>query len=97
MLSIEETTHIGKLANLSLSNEELLRLQKNLSVALDYASVLDELNIGSVPPTSQVTGLTDVFRDDSKTLATLTPEKALANAEKVRNDMFETKGALLKI
>lgn len=96
MISEEDVRHIGKLANLPLKNEEILKLQKSLSEALDYVSVLSELNIDSVSPTSQVTGLTDVFRDDSKTSATLTSEKALANAEKVKNGMFETKGALVK-
>ncbi|PIS21618.1 Asp-tRNA(Asn)/Glu-tRNA(Gln) amidotransferase GatCAB subunit C [candidate division WWE3 bacterium CG_4_10_14_0_2_um_filter_42_7] len=94
MISIEETTHIGKLANLSLSNEELAKLQESLSEALDYVSILDGLDISPFSATSQVTGLTNVFRDDSKAMATLSLEKALANARKVKNNMFETRLAL---
>lgn len=88
-LSENEIRHVAKLANLDLSNEEVEKFQKQLSEVLDYVEVLNELNTDNVEPTSQVTGLENVTRED-EVKSSLTLEEALSGAPKTEKEMFET-------
>ena len=56
--------HIAKLANLPLKDSELVKLEKQLEETLKYVSNLDEVDTKGVEPTSQVTGLENVTRQD---------------------------------
>ena len=55
---------VAKLANLSLSTEELKLFSSQLPDTLEHITVINELNTSQVEPTSQVTGLTNVTRPD---------------------------------
>ncbi|MFA6105225.1 MAG: Asp-tRNA(Asn)/Glu-tRNA(Gln) amidotransferase subunit GatC [Patescibacteria group bacterium] len=63
-LSIAEVKKIASLARIGLSPEEEKRYTETISVVLDYMTILNEVNTDGIEITSQVTGLTDVFRDD---------------------------------
>ena len=63
-LSKEEIQHIAKLARLELTAEELAKYGSQLSAILSYIDQLKEVDTVGVEPTAQVTGLTDVYRDD---------------------------------
>lgn len=86
-------SHIAKLANLPLSDEETKKFDKQLSEVLQYIEKLNELDTKNVEPTSQVTGLENVLRSD-ETASSLTQEQALSNAPKQYNGFFEVKGIL---
>jgi len=64
MLSTEEVKKVAQLARLNLSEEELELYRGQLSSILDYVGQLKEVNTDGVEPTSQVTGLANVTRED---------------------------------
>jgi len=63
-LSKKEVEHIAKLARLRLSAQEIKQYGTQLSAILDYVEKMNEVNTEKVEPTSQVTGLKNVMRDD---------------------------------
>lgn len=85
--------HIAKLANLTLTDEEIKKFEKQLSEVLDYVKKLEEVDTKDVIETSQVTGLENVLRED-KPSTSLTAEEALTNAPSKHNNFFQVKGIL---
>jgi aspartyl-tRNA(Asn)/glutamyl-tRNA(Gln) amidotransferase subunit C len=65
-LSKEEVLKIAELAKLELKPPEVEKFRGQLSDVLSYIGKLKELDTSKVKPTSQVTGLKNVFRKDSK-------------------------------
>lgn len=55
---------MAKLARLGLSDKEVEKFQTQLSGILDYVEQLNEVETDDVEPTAQVTGLTNVKRED---------------------------------
>ncbi len=92
-LNKEETGHIAKLANLSLSDEELEKFSGQLSETINYVEKLNKLCTDNVPPTSQTTGLRNVFRED-KVNPSFSQKEALSNAKRVNRGFFVTKSVL---
>jgi len=82
-LSREEVGHIATLARLKLSEEEIAKYQDQISGILDYVEKLGAVDTSEVEPTSQVTGLTNISREDriiesgiEKELVACAPESA---------------------
>ncbi len=85
--------HVAKLANLPLKEEEEKKFEKQLSDVLQYIEKLNEVNTDSVEPTSQVTGLENVFREDTSS-SSLAKPVALSNAKAQQNGFFQVEGIL---
>lgn len=64
-LSKEEVRKIANLAKLVLSEKEEEKFQTQLSGVLSYIDKLNEVDTSKVKPTSQVTGLENVFKQDN--------------------------------
>ena len=92
-LTREEVEHVAALARLGLSDEEISRMQNQLSAILEAIQALDELDTASILPTAQVTALTNVTRSDvvSESLAR---EAVLANAPRQADGFFEVLAVL---
>lgn len=88
-------SHIAKLANLSLKEEEKEKFEKQLSSILDYVKKLEEVDTSKVEPTPQVTGLENITRED-QTIPSLSQEEALSNAKNKHNGFFKVKTILEK-
>lgn len=84
---------VAELANLKLTKEEEEKFEKQLSSILDYVKKLDEVDTSNIEPTSQITGLENITRED-KTKPSLSQEQVLSNAKLKQNDMFKVKGIL---
>lgn len=93
MISEETVKHIAKLAKLSLTPEEEERFQKELGDILDYINILDKLDTRDVVPTSQVTGLKNVFRED-RIAESLTQDESLSGTKSKHRDYFKTASIL---
>ena len=50
MISKQQVQHIAKLARISLTEEEVLKFQKDLSSILDYFEKLKEVNTEKIEP-----------------------------------------------
>lgn len=85
--------HIAKLANLPLTDEEISKFEKQLSETLQYIEELNEIDTENVDPTNQVTGLINIFRDDTPS-ESLSQKDALLNSKHHQNGYFKVKGIL---
>jgi len=80
----DDVRHLAALSNLQLTDDEIGNLQVDLTNILAYVDQLNELDTSGVEPTYQVTGLENVWRDDTvkldavsrETLLDLAPESA---------------------
>ena len=63
-LSEEQVKHVAKLASLSLTEDEVSKVQGQLNEILDYIGKLDQLDTRGIESTSHVHGLVNNFRDD---------------------------------
>jgi len=95
-LSEKEVEHVAGLANLKLSRQEISKFQKQLSEVLNYVEILKEVKAKDVEPTSQVTGLENVFRED-KTEKCLTQEEALSGTKQKHKGRFKVKAIFEEI
>jgi len=81
-LSEKEVRYIADLANLRLSDDEVVKMSHDLGQILTHIEQLNELNTANVEPMAQVLFETDetaTLREDIPH-QTLTNEEALANA-----------------
>jgi aspartyl-tRNA(Asn)/glutamyl-tRNA(Gln) amidotransferase subunit C len=79
MISRADVEHVAELARLHLSDEELDRLQGQLSRILEAIAVLSDVDTSAVGPTATVLALENVMRDDDPRDG-ISREAALANA-----------------
>ncbi len=86
-------SNIGKLANLPLSEEEIKKFEKQLTETLQYIEELKEVDTQNITPTSQVTGLENVLREDVAS-ESLSQKDALSNAKSINKGFFQVKGIL---
>lgn len=89
LLTPEEVRKIAELARIEISEQEVEKFQKELSLVLEYASELSKVDTEGVEEISQVTGLMNVMREDK-------PEES-----PIRDDLIklfpESKDGYLKI
>lgn len=60
----EDIKHIAELSRLKLSEEEISKLGNELGAILNYIEKLNEVDTKNIEPTAQVSGLSDVWRED---------------------------------
>lgn len=78
VISRDDVQHLAQLSSLQLTDEELNSLQTDIGNILGYIEQLGELDTTGVEPTYQVTGLENVWRDDSVVKSGVTREQLLA-------------------
>jgi len=61
----DDVLHLAQLSSLKLDDGEIDGLRTDISNILGYVEKLGELDTNGVEPTYQVTGLENVWRDDS--------------------------------
>ena len=94
-LTKKNVLHVAKLANLTLTDEEVEKYLEQLSNIISYISQLDEVDVSEFEPTSQTTGLENVFRtDEIKADNGLSVEQALSGTHKGHNDYFQVDAVL---
>ena len=92
-LTREEVEYVAALARLGLSEEEITRLQVQLSSILDHIEAIDRLDTNAIPPTAQVIAMTNVMRPDVVT-DSLPREAVLENAPRQADGFFEVHAIL---
>lgn len=78
-ISREEVEHVARLARLGLTDDEIDRMQTQLSRILEAIETLREVDTSHIGPTAQVIALENVMRDDVA-IPGISREAALANA-----------------
>ena len=82
---------MARLARLDLSDEEVEQFQEQLSEILQYVDQLQSVDISGLEPTNQVTGLTNVMRDDAERDYGYKARKLLENVPHVQDNMIKVK------
>ena len=86
-ISRDQVLHVARLARLDLREEEVSRLQEQLSAILEAVSKVSELELADVPPTSHPLDLVNVFGEDEPR-PSLPLEDVLANAPEPEGGFF---------
>lgn len=88
-LTKQDVLHVAKLANLTLTPKEVEIFAQQLSSVVESFDELSQVDTTDTIPTSQVTGLIDVWREDVlQPVSTLTQDEALSGTEKTHNGHF---------
>lgn len=84
-----DVKHLAKLANLPISADRLAILTDQIETTFEYIQTIQTTDTSNLPETNQVTGLTNILRedviDDSRTF---TQEQALQNAKQTHDGYF---------
>lgn len=85
-VTLKDVEHVAALARLSFSDDEKVKLTRQLNDILHYMEQLNKLDTSDVEPLSHVIELKNVFREDAVKPG-LDREEALKNAP-ARTDKF---------
>ncbi|MBI4080356.1 MAG: Asp-tRNA(Asn)/Glu-tRNA(Gln) amidotransferase subunit GatC [Candidatus Levybacteria bacterium] len=88
-----DVSHIAKLANLPLTEEEKKKFEKQLEETLQYIEQLKEIDTTGIPVTNTVTDLQNVA-DEDVARPSLSSLEALANATSTFHGLFKVKAIL---
>lgn len=86
-LNQRDVAKIAHLARLELSEAEKALYLGQLSAILEYAAMLDELDLSSISPTTHAIAQENVLRDDI-IAPSLPLEETLYNAPKQQDNQF---------
>jgi aspartyl-tRNA(Asn)/glutamyl-tRNA(Gln) amidotransferase subunit C len=76
-LTREDVLKLARLARLTITDEEVEKYRTELSEILKYVELLQTADVEGLEPTSQVTGLTNVMREDEVVDYGATPDDLL--------------------
>lgn len=82
--------HVADLARLGLSESEISTFTAQLKHILEFVNSLGDVDTSEIVPTRQITGLTNVFREDNVS-SSLSQKEALQNAPLSHNGYFKVK------
>jgi len=83
----DEVLHVARLARLELSDDEIGRLQEQLSDILEAVSKVSELDLSEVPPTAHPLEIANAWAEDVPRPC-LELDEAFANAPDRDDDYF---------
>jgi len=88
MIDREQVLHVARLARLQLADDEVERMNGELSAILDHIAKIGELDLDGVPPTSHVVEVSNALRPDEPR-PSWPREQILDAAPAVRDEGFE--------
>ncbi len=90
-LTKEDILKFAKLSQLKLSSAEVQEFTTELSSILEYVSHLDKIDVKGLEPTYQVTGLSNVVREDEPIDYPLDKELLMKNLPSVKDNQIKVK------
>ncbi|MEI8143048.1 MAG: Asp-tRNA(Asn)/Glu-tRNA(Gln) amidotransferase subunit GatC [Candidatus Berkelbacteria bacterium] len=91
-ITTEEIRHIAKLSRLDLTDAEVTLYGDQLSGVLDYVAELQKVDTENVADCNNVTGLENVWRDDTVVASGISADDVAINAPKFENGSFVVPG-----
>ncbi|MEI6750984.1 MAG: Asp-tRNA(Asn)/Glu-tRNA(Gln) amidotransferase subunit GatC [Candidatus Saccharibacteria bacterium] len=79
----EDVLRLARLSRLHLTDEEVSKYQVEIEAMLGYVEQLKSVDLGDLEPTSQVTGLKNVMRQDTEKSYGASPEQLLKNSTSI--------------
>ena len=93
-LTRDDIIRLASLARLDLSDEEITHFSVELSKILDYVEQLQGVDVTGLEPTSKVTGLLNVQRDDEIKSYGYDPIVLLENVPEVEDNQIKVRRVL---
>lgn len=94
-LTKADVLHVAKLAKLTLRDDEVERYGRQLSEVLKHVEELTEVDTSGIEPTSQTTGLENVYRQDQVMVGkSLSQDQAVSGTDEVYNGYFKVAAIL---
>lgn len=90
-LTRDDVLHLAQLARISLSDDEVDEFSEELSAILQYVEQLSSVDVAGLRPTNQVTGLTNVMRDDIVKDYGYAPQDLLKNVPAVQDNQLKVR------
>ena len=90
----ELVKHLAELARIGLSKQEISKFKGEFEQVLGYVDQLQKADIKGVEPTSQVTGLTDSYREDKVKPSKVNRDELLKNAPQSEHGYLKVKRIL---
>jgi len=94
MITPEQVKHIAKLARLGLKEEDVGKFATQLSSIMEYVEKLNEVDVKNVEPTSQVTGLENVMREDVEARFSNREDLLKCTELPVQNEQIQVKSVI---
>src|SRR4051812_40946432 len=88
-LTREDVLKLAQLARLDLADEEVEEYGRELSEILQYVEQLGDVDVAGLKPTNQVTGLTNVMREDEIKDYGYEPAELLKNVPDVKDNQIK--------
>ncbi len=93
-LSREDVLKLARLSRLRLTDEEIEQFGAEISEILTYVEQLSAVDTSGLEPTSQVTGLTNVMREDEPIDYGISQKDLLKNAPNQEGNQLKVKRVL---
>jgi aspartyl-tRNA(Asn)/glutamyl-tRNA(Gln) amidotransferase subunit C len=93
-LTKKDVQHVADLAHLTLTDAQIKKFLPQLSKIVDYIGTLDEVDTSKTEPTSQTTGLTNVYREDKVKQSSINQDGALSGTDNTHNGLFKVPAIL---
>jgi aspartyl-tRNA(Asn)/glutamyl-tRNA(Gln) amidotransferase subunit C len=90
-LSRSDILKLARLSRLKLSDAEIEKFQHEIGDIISYVDMLKDVDVGSLKPTYQVTGLVNVTREDEVKDYGITQEELLKNVPKTEDKYLKVK------
>jgi aspartyl-tRNA(Asn)/glutamyl-tRNA(Gln) amidotransferase subunit C len=90
-LTRDDVLKLARLARLTITDDEIEKYRKELSEILKYVEQLQQTDVTGLEPTSQVTGLKNVMREDTVEDYGTTPDDLLRLAPKTEDRQIKVK------
>ena len=90
-LTRDDVLKLARLARISLTEDEVEEYAEELSAILGYVEQLSSVDVSGLAPTNQVTGLTNVTREDEVKDYGYTPADLLKIVPNVQADQIKVK------
>lgn len=90
-LTRDDVLKLAQLARLSLTDDEVEEFREELSAILAYVRQLQDVDVAGLQPTTQVSGLTNVMREDILQDYGIDRQDLLKNVPYVEEEMIKVK------
>lgn len=90
-LSRDDILKLAALSRLELTEAEVVEYSRELTAVLRYVEQLQTVDVTGLKPTNQVTGLTNVMRNDQVHDYGYTAQDLLQNVPQVQADQIKVK------
>lgn len=93
-INTAEVRHLGELARIGINSEQADELAPQLLEILDYVAKLQSVDTEDIATTAQVTGLTDVWREDEARPSPISREDLLVNTPQTKDGYIKVRRVL---